>query len=153
MSTVSEQKTSSERPRHPPVRGAGRHWLGGLVACLLLFTLGDEKCPAAHAADAPAGEAQLRVGNEVEFPPYATLDETGQPAGFSVDLLRAVARAAGLELRFTTGPWDRVWRGLVDGDPDVLPIVANHGGTLTVTSEAGKGSTFRLELPAATAEA
>jgi PAS domain S-box-containing protein len=32
-------------------------------------------------------------------------------------------------------------------------IVTNHGGTLTATSEAGKGSTFRVELPAATAEA
>jgi len=41
----------------------------------------------------------------------------------------------------------------VDGDLDVLPIVTNHGGTLTATSEAGKGSTFRVELPAATAEA
>jgi len=32
-------------------------------------------------------------------------------------------------------------------------IVTNHGGTLTATSEAGKGSTFRVELPAATEEA
>jgi two-component system NtrC family sensor kinase len=32
-------------------------------------------------------------------------------------------------------------------------IVTNHGGTLTATSEVGKGSTFRVELPAATEEA
>jgi PAS domain S-box-containing protein len=31
-------------------------------------------------------------------------------------------------------------------------IVANHGGTLTVTSEVGKGSTFRMEVPAAPVE-
>jgi PAS domain S-box-containing protein len=123
MSTASEQQTSSEPSRNPPHRGAGRHWLAGL-ACLLLFTPGGEWGQAARAADASAGEAQVRVGSEIEFPPYAILDEKGQPAGFSVDLLRAVARAAGLDLRFTAGPWDQVWRGLVAGDLDVLPIVA-----------------------------
>ncbi len=95
-----------------------------LLACLLSFAPAETMGEAKGAPAPPIQAAEIRVGSEIEFPPYATLDENGQPAGFSVDLLRAVARSAGLGLRFTTGPWDQVWRGLVAGDLDVLPIVA-----------------------------
>jgi PAS domain S-box-containing protein len=123
MLTGSGGTTSSQQPLDPPVRRDGGRRLAAL-ACLLLFTPGDQWITAARAAEPDGNAAKIRVGSEVEFPPYATLDGNGQPAGFSVDLLRAVSRAAGLEPRFTTGPWDQVWRDLVAGDLDVLPIVA-----------------------------
>ena len=66
----------------------------------------------------------VRVGSELEFPPYAFVDKSGQPAGFSVDLIKAVANAMGLSTRISTGPWDTVWNELVEGRLDVLPIVA-----------------------------
>ena len=76
----------------------------------------------------PGGQADqavvLRVGSEVEFPPYAFVDQTGQAAGFSVDLIRAVAEVMGLRIEITTGTWDSVWSRLVAGQLDVLPIVA-----------------------------
>lgn len=70
------------------------------------------------------GAAVVRVGSEVEFPPYAFVDQGGRAAGFSVDLIRAVAETMNLQIEFTTGTWDSVWGRLVAGQLDVLPIVA-----------------------------
>jgi len=76
------------------------------------------------AGRAAAASAKVRVGSEVDFPPCALVDEGGQPAGFSVDLIKAVAGIMGLPIEFTTGSWDTVWNGLVDGRLDLPPIVA-----------------------------
>jgi len=67
---------------------------------------------------------EVRVGSELEFPPYAFVDESGQPAGFSVELIKAIANVMGLQIKISTGPWDKVWNALVAGQLDVLPIVA-----------------------------
>ncbi|AFM23768.1 transporter substrate-binding domain-containing protein [Desulfomonile tiedjei] len=66
----------------------------------------------------------IRVGSEIEFPPFALVDESGQPSGFSVDLIKAVAEAMGLSVVFESGDWNKMWNDLVSGKLDVLPIVA-----------------------------
>jgi signal transduction histidine kinase len=45
-----------------------------------------------------------------------------------------------------------VGQGTGLGLPVCHSIVAAHGGTITATSEVGRGTTFRVELPAAPAE-
>ncbi len=93
------------------------YWLM-IVVLLFAGCLGSPTCVA--ASEPP----ELRVGSEIDFPPYAVVDENGRPAGFSVDLIQAVADVMGLSIRITTGPWDTVWSALVAGQLDVLPIVA-----------------------------
>jgi len=44
-----------------------------------------------------------------------------------------------------------VGQGTGLGLPVCHSIVAAHGGTITATSEVGRGTTFRVELPAAPA--
>jgi PAS domain S-box-containing protein len=95
-----------------------------VLSALLLLAPNGARGQAHSAGEQPARPMEVKVGSEVEFPPYAMVDKEGQAAGFSVDLLRAVAGSAGLATRITTGPWDQVWRGLVAGDLDILPIVA-----------------------------
>ncbi|MGE5894838.1 MAG: transporter substrate-binding domain-containing protein [bacterium] len=79
---------------------------------------------ASGAGNAATDPPEVHVGSELEFPPYAFVDESGRPAGFSVDLIKAVAEVMGLSIKISSGPWDTVWNDLAAGRLDVLPIVA-----------------------------
>ena len=100
--------------KHSAVR-VGR----ALAASLVIFL-----CAPLAAADSPA----IHAGSELDFRPYVFTDKDGQPTGFGVELLKAVADRMGLPLRITPGPWDQVWNGLVAGELDVLPVVARTPG-------------------------
>jgi PAS domain S-box-containing protein len=91
----------------------------------LLLTITMFCAGLAHGAvNAATDTPEVRVGSELEFPPYAFVDESGRPAGFSVDLIKAVSEVMGLSIKISTGSWDTVWNDLVAGRLDVLPIVA-----------------------------
>ena len=81
-------------------------------------------CSSALAAEPPP----IRGGSEVDFRPYSFLDQSGQPTGFGVELLDAVAGKMGMPLHISAGPWDRLWSDLVAGKLDVLPVVASTPG-------------------------
>ncbi len=73
---------------------------------------------------AESNQPEVRVGTELDFPPYAFLDVKGEPTGFSIELIKAVSSAMGLSIKVSTGSWDAVWNDLVTGKIDALPIVA-----------------------------
>jgi ABC-type amino acid transport substrate-binding protein len=74
-------------------------------------------------AFAQSGE-RLRSGSELDYPPYAVVDEEGRAGGLSVDLLREVAARAGYEVSFEVAPWADLKDALAEGQLDVLPFVA-----------------------------
>jgi PAS domain S-box-containing protein len=65
-------------------------------------------------------KSQILVSGDINFPPYEFLDENGQPAGFNVDLTRAIARRAGLSVDIRLGPWSSIRDGLATGTVDVV---------------------------------
>ena len=91
-----------------------------LFAALVLLTL------VMYSAAAQA--RTIIVGSEIDFPPYAYLDNQGNAAGYSIDLIRAAAAEMDLKLQFRTGSWDWAWRALNQGEVDVLPLVARLPG-------------------------
>jgi signal transduction histidine kinase/ABC-type amino acid transport substrate-binding protein len=75
------------------------------------------------AAFANDGEV-LRVGSELDYPPFALVDDNGEAAGFSVELFAEVARVMNLEVDVRVGPWGEVLADLREGRIDALPFVA-----------------------------
>ena len=71
-----------------------------LLLCLALLVL------VAGSAAAEKRETIL-VGGNRDYPPYELVDKNGQPAGFTVDLLRAIAEVMGMKVEITLGEWAR----------------------------------------------
>jgi PAS domain S-box-containing protein len=76
--------------------------------------------------------------------PYVFISVTDTGTGIAPDLLDKI-----FDPFFTTKP---VGQGTGLGLPTVLGIVESHGGFLQVDSEVGKGTVFKVYLPAAPAE-
>jgi len=65
----------------------------------------------------------LRIGSELDYPPFAIVNDQGQPDGFSIELLEAVADVMNLDYTVEVGPWNRVLDRLRTGQLDALPFV------------------------------
>ena len=66
---------------------------------------------------------KIVIASEPNYPPYCIVDEEGNADGFSVDLFRAAARAAGLETEINIGVWSKIMEDLAEGRIDALPLV------------------------------
>jgi len=86
-----------------------------LPAVLILFGVLMQSVPGAWAA-----EPVLVIGDDLDYPPYSFLDEQGEPAGFSVELARAVAEEMGYRAEFRPGTWQDTVEALEKGDIDVI---------------------------------
>jgi polar amino acid transport system substrate-binding protein len=80
----------------------------------LLLTAGP-----AFGHDPQAGKTII-VGGDRDYPPYEFLDKEGKPAGFNVDLTRAIAEVMGMRVEFRFGGWPEMRAALESGKVDIL---------------------------------
>ncbi|HWQ65380.1 MAG TPA: transporter substrate-binding domain-containing protein [Methanospirillum sp.] len=62
----------------------------------------------------------ILVRADNRYPPYEFLDADGNPAGFNIDLFRAVAEAMDINATIHPGPWNEVRSELENGTIDML---------------------------------
>ena len=55
-----------------------------------------------------------------QYPPFEFINSKGEPDGFNVEIIKAVAAAMGMEATIELGVWDEVRRQLEEGEIDLL---------------------------------
>lgn len=63
---------------------------------------------------------RIVVGGDFNYPPYEFLDENGQPAGYNVELTKAIAQHLGLDVVFQLGPWGAIRKKLENNEIDLI---------------------------------
>jgi signal transduction histidine kinase len=76
------------------------------------------------AESLPNGATTIVVGGDYSYPPYEFLDSNGRPAGYNVELTRAIAEVMGMNVEIRLGPWGEMRRGLAEGRIDILQGMA-----------------------------
>ncbi|MGE3063861.1 MAG: transporter substrate-binding domain-containing protein, partial [bacterium] len=64
--------------------------------------------------------ASIVVGADRNYPPWEYMDENGKPAGFNVELTKAIASEMNIDIRFYFSSWSDVKRKLNNGDIEIL---------------------------------
>jgi polar amino acid transport system substrate-binding protein len=90
-----------------------------LLAALLLC-----HADVACAQRGSAGRPTVVVGGDFNYPPYEFIDKKGMPAGFNVELTRAIAEVMGLNVEIRLGPWSEMRQALEQGGVDAVQGMA-----------------------------
>jgi len=69
------------------------------------------------------------VGTDTAYAPFESQNEKSEIVGFDIDVVRAEATNAGIEVKFENTPWDGIFNALSQGGRD-LPVSA-----VTITDE------------------
>ena len=75
------------------------------------------------------GLGAVVIGTNAEYPPFEYVDEAGNIVGFDVDIMMAIAEAAGFEYEFVNTRWDGIFVALASGEFDAVISAA------TITDE------------------
>jgi len=92
-----------------------------LLLALSLAACGSEEPVPQAGGDAPPQGAVYRVATDAAYAPFEFVTPSGEIAGFDIELLRAVADAAGFEVEFKNTAWDGIIPSLtVNNTADIV---------------------------------
>lgn len=104
-----------------------------LPLVIALCACDKKETPSPHLANAPATYV---VGTDAAYPPLEWEDDKLGIIGFDIDILKAIAEKAGIELRFVNTPFESIFNFLQQGDRDILI------SSITITDDRRKTVDF-----------
>ncbi|MCZ2722451.1 transporter substrate-binding domain-containing protein [Marinomonas sp. 15G1-11] len=66
----------------------------------------------------------INIAADSNYPPYEFLNDQGEPAGYSVELTKAIAQVMGFKVNIVMTDWQNALRGLYSGEFDALQNIA-----------------------------
>ena len=110
----------------------------GLIALLAgaLFACGKSEAPSSGSAASATAPRVYAVGTDAAYAPFESQNEKGEIVGFDIDVVRAVAQKAGIEVKFVNTPWEGIFNALKQGDRDLLV------SSITITDERRQSMDF-----------
>lgn len=103
---------------------------GLLIAGVVLAACGKKEPPApasttpspatASSSIAPPPSRVYVVGTDAAYAPFESQNEKAEIVGFDIDVVKAIAQKAGIEVRFANTPWEGIFNTLQQGDRDLL---------------------------------
>lgn len=96
----------------------------GVFLCLFLAAL--PPLPLSDAAEKSSQKHVVIVGGNSAYPPYEFVDKDGKPAGFAVELTRAIAEVMDFEVRIKLGSsWNDMRKALDREEIDILQGISH----------------------------
>ena len=83
----------------------------------ILSTLG---LAALIATGAHAQNKELVVGSSATYRPFAYESPTKEIVGYDIDMIKAIAQKAGLQIKIVNTPWTGIFAALNNGDVDLI---------------------------------
>jgi len=94
-------------------RRAPQLLVGTVLAALVLAACGGSD-------DSGQSGDVMRVGSDLTYPPYAYLDDEGEPAGFDAEMVRALADEIGMQPEFQDTRFEQLIPNLNSGQFDLI---------------------------------
>jgi polar amino acid transport system substrate-binding protein len=100
-----------------------------LVACSKQQDSAPGATKPSASAPAAASARVYVVGTDAAYAPFESQNEKGEIVGFDIDVVSAIAKKAGIEVKFVNTPWEGIFNALAQGDRDLLV------SSITITDE------------------